>query len=85
MFAHDDNELMDVRSVSVAEACRLIPAGVTRLYDLINAGEIESYLDGNRRRITLRSIKARRDRLLAAATPEPRRPRTPGTAETAAA
>jgi hypothetical protein len=54
----------DIASVSVHDACVLVPAGVTKLYQLINSGELESFLDGKSRRITLRSIKARRDRLL---------------------
>jgi hypothetical protein len=65
----DDPDLADafenVASVSVRQACALIPAGPTRVYELINNGEVESYLDGSARRITLRSIRARRDRLLA--------------------
>ncbi len=39
--------------------CRL-----TRLYDLINAGELEVYMDGGSRKITVRSIHARVQRLL---------------------
>jgi hypothetical protein len=64
----DDADLADlferIGSVSVRQACALVPAGVTKIYDLINGGELESFLDGKSRRITLRSIKARRDRLL---------------------
>jgi hypothetical protein len=64
----DDADLADlferIGSVSVRQACALVPAGVTRLYHLISTGELESFLDGKSRRITLRSIKARRDRLL---------------------
>jgi hypothetical protein len=54
----------DIASVSVRDACLLVPAGITKIYDLINSGQLESFLDGKSRRITLRSIKARRDRLL---------------------
>jgi hypothetical protein len=62
-----DDDLNDVRSVSTRVACVLIPCGMTRLFELINNREVESYFDGKSRRITLRSIKARRDRLLAEA------------------
>ncbi len=65
----DDSELAnifaDVASVSSRQACVLIPCGPTRLNQLINDRELESFLDGKSRRITVRSIKARRDRLLA--------------------
>ncbi len=53
-------------AVSPRQACRLLGIGNTRLYELIAAGEIESYLDGRARRITMASIRARIARLLAA-------------------
>jgi hypothetical protein len=40
--------------------------GNTRLYELLGAGELESYLDGRARRITMASIQARVARLLSA-------------------
>jgi excisionase family DNA binding protein len=52
-------------AVSPRQACRLLGCGITRLYELIGAGELESYLDGRMRRITMRSIVARIERLLA--------------------
>ena len=36
----------------------------TKLYELINAGELESYHDGPHRKITMRSIYARIERKL---------------------
>jgi excisionase family DNA binding protein len=48
-------------------AARLMSCGLTRVYDLIEKGEIDSYLDGGSRKITISSIKARNERLLAAA------------------
>jgi excisionase family DNA binding protein len=51
--------------VSPRQACRLLSIGNTRLYELIAAGEIESYRDGRSRRITLASIRTRIARLLA--------------------
>jgi excisionase family DNA binding protein len=53
-------------AVSPAEACRLLSIGNTRLYQLIGSAELESYRDGRARRITMRSIRARMARLLAA-------------------
>lgn len=42
--------------------------GLTEVYRRLNAGEYESYLDGNKRLITLRSIRARQERKLAEAS-----------------
>jgi len=47
------------------QACILLGCGPTRLFDLLNAGELESYRDGRSRLITLDSIKRRVARLLA--------------------
>jgi hypothetical protein len=47
--------------------------GTERLWELINSGELESYLDGRARRITVASIKAHIARKLAAQSPQPRR------------
>jgi len=61
-------------------AWRLLDCGNTHGYELINAGELESYLDGRSRRITMRSIKALIARRLAdnpttaePTAPQPRR------------
>jgi excisionase family DNA binding protein len=51
--------------VTPREACRLMGCGITRLYEMIGAGEIESYLDGRARRITMASIRARIAQLVA--------------------
>jgi hypothetical protein len=39
-------------------ACLLLSCGVTRLYELLNAGELSSFLDGKSRKITTASIEA---------------------------
>ena len=54
-------------AVSPKRACLLLGVGVTRLYQLIANGELESYLDGRARRITMESVHRRVARLLAAA------------------
>jgi excisionase family DNA binding protein len=55
-------------AVSPQQACRLLNVGITYLYGLINNNELESYLEGRRaRKITMRSIRARQERQLAAA------------------
>jgi hypothetical protein len=62
----DMSELMDrLGSVPPRQACTIIGCGSTRLHELMRDGEVESYKDGTSRRITLRSIAARRERLLA--------------------
>jgi excisionase family DNA binding protein len=66
-------------AVSPRQACRLLGVGNTRLYELIKAGEVDSYLDGRMRRITMESIRARLARLLArAADTKIERPRGRG-------
>jgi hypothetical protein len=45
-------------------ACLMLDIGVTRLYELIETGELESFKDGGARKITVRSIKARIERLV---------------------
>jgi hypothetical protein len=53
--------------VSPKVAKYLLGIGTTKLWELIRAGELESFLDGASRRITLASIKARVARQLATA------------------
>ena len=53
--------------VGTAEAGRLGGWGKTKIFELIAAGELDSYLDGRVRRITVASIEARIRRLLQAA------------------
>jgi hypothetical protein len=50
--------------VGTAEARRLGGWGKTRLFKLIAAGELDSFLDGRVRRVTLESIEARIHRKL---------------------
>ena len=59
----DDEDLI---VVSPAKAQEILDCGPTKLYDLIKAGELKSYVDGRARKITLRSIQARKQRLLEA-------------------
>jgi excisionase family DNA binding protein len=38
------------------EACRMLSIGLTRLYELLNEGELDSFLVGRSRRVTVASI-----------------------------
>ena len=55
--------------VGTAEAGRLGGWGKTKIVELIAAGELDSYLDGRVRRITMASIEARIQRKLQEARP----------------
>jgi hypothetical protein len=64
--------------VSPRQAGQLLNIGNTRVWQLIGSGELESYKEGRSRKVTLRSIRARHERQLAAAreataTAQPRR------------
>jgi hypothetical protein len=74
-----------VASVSFQQACILQDVGPTKGHELVDTGEWESYRDGSTRKVTLRSIKARRDRLLAEAKTTPREPLREGLREGPAA
>jgi hypothetical protein len=45
-------------AVSIKEATRLVPLGVTSLYELINEGKLQSCLVKGRRMISYTSLKA---------------------------
>ena len=72
-----------------AQAQAALQCGVTRLWELINTGEVESFLDGNRRRITARSIRDYVNRKLGGVPAKrvvpPRRSRRRALADSAAA
>jgi hypothetical protein len=57
--------------VSPARAMLMLDCGRTKLYELIEAGEVESYLDGSARKITVASIHARILRMLQASRQQP--------------
>jgi excisionase family DNA binding protein len=61
-------------AVSPKEAWHLLGCGNSRGYDLLAAGELESYVDGRNRRITMRSIKSYIERRLAEAVPVAKMP-----------
>lgn len=56
--AQQDDPLAGRLAVSVKRACAAIDVGTTKLYELLDAGEIEGYLDGPHRKITTASLRA---------------------------
>jgi hypothetical protein len=71
---HDGERLV----VSPRGACLMLGIGITHLYQLITARELDTYLDGRSRKITVDSIHRRIARLLAASghpSQSPRRKR----------
>ena len=72
MGLDDDERLV----VSPRRAWHMLGIGNTRGYQLLTAGELDSYLDGRARRITTASIKRYIERRLSSAnvatTPSPR-------------
>jgi excisionase family DNA binding protein len=52
----DVSELIERRIVGVEAACYALGCGKDKLYELLSAGEIESYLDGKSRKIVVASI-----------------------------
>jgi hypothetical protein len=65
-----DTDLMDDRLVvSPRVARRLLDTGNTRLYELLAAGELDSYREGRSRKITMESIRRLIRRRLASERP----------------
>lgn len=58
------NEVSTPLVVAPREACRMLSIGLTRLYELLHDGDLESYRDGGSRRITVASIQAYVERQL---------------------
>jgi excisionase family DNA binding protein len=52
-------------AVTPRQTCMLLSIGNTHLYELIRTGELDSYLEGRARRITMESIQRRVARLVA--------------------
>lgn len=53
-------------AVSPRAACKLLSIGLTRLYEIMNAGELDSFHVGRSRRVTVASIDRFIQRRLAA-------------------
>ena len=73
------SDLSELAALDLRDACKLDGSSEWKMRKLIKQGEVESYVDGRKRKVTLRSLKARRERLLKTQTapstipPMPRR------------
>ena len=54
---NDDLHIAKIRVVSVRNALRLLGTSRQTLYRRLRSGELESFADGGRRKITLESIR----------------------------
>jgi hypothetical protein len=63
--------------VTMAKAEILLDCGYDKIYELIKAGLLDSYLEGHRRMVTVASIERHIQKRLAAASGEFRRGRHP--------
>jgi hypothetical protein len=68
---------VDTLVVGPKRACAMLGIGTTRLYALLAASELDSYLEGSGRRITTASIVAYVQRRLTGAPPPRQNPRKP--------
>ena len=59
--------------VRFGDMCRMLGIGTTKGYELINSGEVESYLDGSARMVVVASLEAYVERKRAEATALPRK------------
>ena len=50
--------MFEALSRSPRHACFLLGIGLTRCYELMNSGELQSFKDGKSRKITVASIRA---------------------------
>jgi excisionase family DNA binding protein len=57
---------VEVLAVTPRIAKRMLGCGTTRLYDLLNRGELQSYRDGKSRRIVVASLRDYVNRQIAA-------------------
>jgi hypothetical protein len=71
------SDLSDLAALDLRDACKLVGSSEWKMRKEIERGEYESYLDGRKRKITLRSIKDRQERLLKAQTAPPTIPPVP--------
>jgi hypothetical protein len=55
---HSKSDTATPLTVKPSKACVMLDCGLTRLYELMNSGELVSFLDGRSRKITVASIES---------------------------
>jgi hypothetical protein len=76
-------ELTKLASVDLSVACDVTDSSEWKIRKEISRGELESFMDGRKRKITVRSIQARMERLLKAQASSPTIPPPPDRAKIA--
>ena len=71
------SDLSEIAAVDLKKAAELEDSSEWYVRELIKRGELESYIAGRKRKVTVRSIKARQERLLKAQTAAPTIPPPP--------
>ena len=71
------SDLSEIAAVDLSKAAKLDDSSEWYMRQLIKRGELESFMDGRKRKVTLRSIKARQERLLKAQNAPPTIPPVP--------
>jgi hypothetical protein len=71
-MADKSTTIIEPFAVSPRQVARIDHCGLTEVYKRLNRGEYESFIDGSKRLITVRSIRARQERQLAAGAGTPR-------------
>lgn len=66
MLQNSKNAEMTAIAVSPKKGAAMLDLGLTRFYELMNAGEIESYRDGKSRKILIASLRSYVNRRLVA-------------------
>jgi hypothetical protein len=65
MTITDETHILKPLVTGMAGACTLLDCGLDQIYDLIYSGELDSYLEGARRKVTINSIEKLIERRLA--------------------
>jgi hypothetical protein len=78
-------DLAEIASVDISVACDMTDSSEWKIRKEVDRGELESFMDGRKRKITVRSIKARMERLIKAQNQSPTIPPPPDHAKIAKA
>jgi hypothetical protein len=71
------SDLSEIAAVDLSKAAKLVDSSEWYVRQLIKQGKLQSFMDGRKRKVTLRSIKERQERLLKAQNAPPTIPPVP--------